>query len=61
MAASRPTMTESVANYIRHREPHISREDALASATHAISEIIEVLRQWGEDQAAAVLKENRHR
>ena len=55
----RPTMTESIANYIRHREPDISREHALAAATHAVSEVIEQLKAFGEDQAAAVLKQNR--
>jgi len=56
---NRPNMTQSVANYIRHRDPAIERETAKSAAHHAISEIIEILNRWGEHQAAAILKENR--
>lgn len=56
---NRPTMTESVANYIKHREPQIDKPTALAAATQAIAEIISILDRAGEGEAANYLRDNR--
>ena len=55
----RPNMTESIAAYIRHREPQIDRATSLAAATHAVAEIIEILSRHGEKDAADFLKNER--
>ena len=55
----RPTLTESIAAYIRHREPHISKEDSLAAALHATNDIVRHLKSYGEDQAAEILTNHR--